>query len=1457
MIKKIISYSVHNKLLVAIFMLAWTGWGLWSLSGLPIDAVPDITDNQVRVITTSPTLATQEVEQFVTYPVELAMANLPGVREIRSVSKMGLSVVTIVFEDSMGTYKPRQLVSEQLKKAEHEIPSEFGSPELAPITTGLGEIYQYSLVVDEVYRDKYSLTELRTIQDWIVRRQLTGIDGVVEINSTGGKVKQYEVAVNPEVLRSMDLSISDVFDALERNNSNTGGSYVEKGPEALFIRGEGLADSIQDIRKIVVDTRKGVPVLVGDIAEVGFGHAVRFGAMTRNGEGESVGGQVLMLKGENSNEVINNVKKRINEIRPSLPKGVEIVPFIDRTKLIGNTTSTVTENLVIGALIVVFFLVLLLGNIRSGLIVASVIPLSMLFAIGLMNVFGISANLMSLGALDFGIIVDGAVIIVEFTSYLITSSRAELGSIRGDKLSRRIDELAVESGSRMMSSAFFGQLIILIVFVPIITLSGVEGKMFRPMAFTFGFAIIGAILLCLTYVPAASAFFLKSDKSGELQISQRIMDTLTYRIYNPVIVSALRYKGIVITSAVLMLAASLLIFARMGGEFIPQLDEGDLAIHPITKPGTSLSRVIKNNTELERILLKEFPEVKQVVSRIGTAEIPTDPMSLEMSDLFIILKDKDEWVTAESKDELVEEIRNKLSVLPGVDFTFSQPIEMRFNELMTGVREDIAVKIYGDDLDTLARLGRQASNLISGIPGISDINLEQTIGLPQLRVRYKRNRMARYGVNVENVNTLITSAYAGAGAGVIYEGERRFDLVTRLDGDYRNDLDSIRNLYVETYDGEHVPLSEIAEISYTEGPAQISRDNTRRRIVIGVNAGERDIQSIVEEIRDELDSELHLPSGYNISFGGEFENLERAKSRLAFAVPLSLSLIFILLYFSLKSVRYSLLVFSAIPLATIGGVLALWIRGMPFSISSGVGFIVLFGIAVLNGIILISFFNELKDAGIKDTNRRILMGTRQRLRPVLLTAATDLFGFLPMAVSTAAGAEVQRPVATVVIGGLISSTILTLLILPVLYSIMEGLESKRKFSLTAPASVLIVLMLLSVPAVARNTKNSGIPLRVSQESAVEMALEKIPEMRAAKLETERKKALKGTSFDLPPTRFSVSREEAGNGRSGIESIAIQQEMDFPLKYFKRSEAAEISSDIARTKQEITRIELEREVRLVWQEWRYNIELVRLYERQADILDNLPRAAKLSYEEGEISNLERLRLESVYREVQAKLNSARTDLSVAERKLRNLLLTDQPFAPESDDYIVAEPVQNFKSQVKNHPLLEEKQKKVELREAETEVDRSDYWPDLFAGYKLQRIDEEDGFYAVEVGMRIPLWFGAIRNRVKAGEIKERIAESRLETTRLRINTGYYEALETWKKRKIQYDLQHERLQELGKELRRTAERRYKEGDIDYATYTNNMQQAIEIEKNWLDSVMKLNKSVAELNYYLKNTAGGSN
>ncbi|MDZ7691782.1 MAG: CusA/CzcA family heavy metal efflux RND transporter [Balneolaceae bacterium] len=832
MIDRIITYSVRNKLIIGLLTLALVGWGIYSLTQVSVDAVPDITDNQVRVITTAPNLATQEVEQFITYPVELSMANLPGVKEMRSVSKLGLSVVTIVFEENMGTYLPRQLVSEQLKEAEEQIPGHMGTPKMAPITTGLGEIYQYILDVEPGYEDQYDAMELRSIQDWIVRRQLSGIPGVVEVNSWGGFLKEYEIAVNPEKLRSMDITLSEIYEALESNNENTGGSYIEKGSETFFIRGQGQVHTLEDIESIVVKTEQNIPVTVADLADVRFGHAVRYGAITANGEGEKVGGQLLMLKGENTAEVIEHIKERISQVRQNLPEGITLEPFLDRTELIDKTTATVTENLTLGGLIVIFVLVLLIGNFRSGLIVASVIPLSMLFALGMMNLFDVSANLMSLGAIDFGIIIDGAVIIVEFTLFQLTTKTDVLSKLSGRERRNKIDELTISSSSRMMRSAIFGQVIILIVFIPILSLTGIEGKMFTPMALTFGFAMLGAMILCLTYVPMISSLFLNENVKEKNGISQSVMNFF-HRLYEPAIRFALRRKGIILGTALVLFGAALVMFLRMGGEFIPQLDEGDFAIHPLVKPGTSLSQTVETNTRLEQILMDEFPdEIEQVVSRIGTGEVPNDPMSMEMSDLIVVLHDKEQWTRTDSKEELAEQMKTEMSAVPGVNFAFSQPIEMRFNELMTGVRSDVAVKIYGEDLDVLFEKANEAAGIIGGIPGAADINVEQITGLPQMVVDYNRDKLAQYGLNIDDVNNAVQTAFSGGKTGVVFEGERRFDMVVRLQEPFRRDIDHLRNLYVSLPNGEQVPLQEVADVNFQEGPAQISRDDTQRRIVV-------------------------------------------------------------------------------------------------------------------------------------------------------------------------------------------------------------------------------------------------------------------------------------------------------------------------------------------------------------------------------------------------------------------------------------------------------------------------------------------------------------------------------------------------------------------------------------------------------------------------------------------------
>ena len=1039
MIDGIIKFSIHNKLLIGLMVIGLSAWGVYSFRHIPIDAVPDITTNQVQVITQSPTLATQEVEQFVTFPIEIAMSNLPDVVEIRSISRFGISVVTVVFEEDVDIYLARQLISEQLKIAESDIPEGFGSPELGPITTGLGEVYQYILHTAPGYDSVYSVMDLRTINDWIVIRQLAGTPGVIETSGWGGHLKQYEVAVNPHRLNSMNISIAEVFEALEKNNENTGGSYIEKQYNTYFIRGEGLVKSLADIEKIVVKTVNGIPVLIRDIAKVGFGTAPRYGAITWNGHGEVVGGQALMLKGENSFEVVNAVKERIEQIKKSLPEGVVLEPFIDRSELIGRAVNTVTHNLVIGGMIVIFIIVLLLGNFRGGLIVASTIPLSMLIALGLMNMFGVSANLMSLGALDFGIIVDGAVIIVESMVFYLS-----VHFVRGRKFTRKErDTIALKSSSKMMRSAFFGQLIILIVFIPIVTLSGIEGKMFRPMAQTVIFAMLGAILLSLTYVPMMSALFLRMRKTDKKTFADRVMAVFT-SIIDPFIRFGLKFKWLTLSIAIGLVIVAASLFSRLGGEFMPVLEEGDFALHQILPPGSSLRQSIEVSKLIQKTLLDKFPEVETVVSKIGTSEIPTDPMPIEVGDIMVKMRPKEEWVSASTKEEMFEKMEIELSKIPGVQYEFTQPIQMRFNELIAGVREDIAIKIFGENPEVLFQKANEVRQIIQNIEGIGDLRVEQTQGLPQMVVTYERNKIAQYGLNIRDLNNTLRTAFAGRTAGVVFEGEKRFDLVLRLETDSRQNIDDIRHLFVSLPNGNQIPLKEVARIELIDGPMQISRENAKRRITIGLNARNRDIESLIEEVQDKLDAELKLPPGYYLAYGGTFQNLQEAKERLLIAVPVALALIFVLVFFALKSLRQTIMIYMSIPMAAIGGVFSLWLLDMPFSISAGVGFIVLAGVAVLNGLVLISSLNELRAEGMTNMYDLILQGTKRRIRPILLTASTDVLGFLPMALSSAAGAEVQRPLATVVIGGLITATLLTLIILPVLYSIFSGPNTPSK-----------------------------------------------------------------------------------------------------------------------------------------------------------------------------------------------------------------------------------------------------------------------------------------------------------------------------------------------------------------------------------------------------------------------------
>lgn len=1031
MFQKLIEFSIRNKPVVLILTAALMAWGGWSLSELPFDSTPDITDNQVQIVTQAPSLGAQEVEQYITAPMETAFANIPRIRERRSISRGGLSVITLVFNEDADIYWARQQVSQQLEEAADLIPEGAGTPSLGPISTGLGEIYHYTIRAGKGYEDRYTLSDLRTIQDWIVRKQLSGTPGVAEVSGWGGFVKQYEIAVDADRLNAAGLTVTDLYEAVEAGNGNTGGGYIEHGSSQYFIRGIGMASSTADIGSIPVKTENGVTVLVRDIADVRIGSATRFGAVTRNGEGEVVAGITLMLKGENFQDVIARVKERMSQIQKSLPEGVVIEPFIDRTLLVDRVTGTITRNLVEGGLIVIFILVLFLGNVRAGFVTASVIPLSMLFAFGMMRLFGVSGNLMSLGAIDFGLIVDGAVIIVEAVCRHIAVSKDKY---KGRRLTQaEMDGEVLSSASAIRKSAAFGEIIIMMVYVPLFTLVGIEGKMFRPMAMTVFFAILGAFILSLTYVPVASSLLLSRRPEHRRSLSDRMMERLE-ALYRPVLDRCLSHSRTFICSMAVLFGISLLVLGRMGGEFIPTLEEGDFAAELSMEQGTSLSRMVSTCTQAEKLLKDNFPEVKQAVTRIGSAEIPTDPMPVERADMMIALKPKAEWTSASTTAELMEKMEQTLRIIPGLDAEMSQPIQMRTNELVTGIKQDVAIRVYGDDLDKLTAAARRIASLIRDVRGVTEPVVERVTGLPQVQVVYDRDRLARYGISVNDANRVLRTAFAGERAGYVFENDRRFDIVVRMDDNLRNDRGSLEGLHLPLPGGGSVPLAQVADIRTEEAPAQITREDGQRRIYVGFNVRGRDVESAIGEIQSILDERLQLPEGYRYTYGGRFEHLNEAKARLSVAVPVALLIILCLLYATLKSLRETLFVFSAIPLSAIGGIFALWLRGMPFSISAGVGFIALFGVAVLNGIVLIGQFNTFEREGISDVRERIFRGSMLRLRPVLMTALVASLGFLPMALSNGDGAEVQRPLATVVIGGLATATVLTLLVLPAVYN---------------------------------------------------------------------------------------------------------------------------------------------------------------------------------------------------------------------------------------------------------------------------------------------------------------------------------------------------------------------------------------------------------------------------------------
>ncbi len=1447
---RVIHFSIYNKLVIGFFTLALIAWGIYSAAHLPIDAQPDITNNQVQISTNAPTLGAQEVEQYITAPIELSLANIPRVIESRSISRSGLSVVTVVFDDKADIYWARQQVAEHLKEAEAEIPKDAGTPVMSPISTGLGEIYQYIIKPKPGYEKKYTATDLRTIQDWIVTRQLAGTPGVAEINGWGGYVKQYEVAVNNEQLNAMNITIPELYTALQNNNENTGGSYIEQQNNAYFIRGLGKVNSLADIEKIVVKNVNGIPVLIRDVATVQYGTATRYGAVTYNGKGEVVAGVVLMLKGENFNEVIQHVKERMVQIQKSLPEGIVIEPIIDRTELVGRAIGTVEHNLIEGALIVIFVLVLLLGNWRAGLIVASVIPLAMLFAISLMRLFGVSGNLMSLGAIDFGLIVDGAVIIVEATLHHLYS--------RSDKnllTKQQMDEEVYHFASKIRTSAAFGEIIILIVYLPILALVGIEGKMFRPMAETVAFAILGAFILSLTYVPMVSALFLSKKTAHKRSISDRIIEGIQ-RFYLPLLNASFKMKKLIVAVSIILLVITYFAFKGLGGEFIPTLEEGDFAVELRLGQGTSLSSTIEVYSKAEKILLQRIPEIKTVVTRIGTAEIPTDPMPIEGGDMMLAMKPKDEWKTATTQQQMIEKIEEALAVIPGLAGEVSQPMQMRFNELISGIKQDVAIKIFGDNIDELVTQSNKVAAIVSKVEGVTEPYIEKVSGLPQILVDYNRDQLAQYGLSISDVNMVLKTAYAGNVAGVVFEGEKRFDMVIRLVENQRQDMTEIQNLFVPLPSGGKIPLSEVATISLKNAPAQVSRENGKRRIFVGFNIRGRDVESVVKEIQELLTQKLKLPAGYYITYGGQFENLQAAKQRLSIAVPVALLLIIILLYFTFHSMGQALLIFTAVPLSAIGGVLALLIRGMPFSISAGVGFIALFGVAVLNGIVLISQFNHLKQEGISDIYERVRQGTLIRLRPVIMTASVASLGFLPMAISTSAGAEVQKPLATVVIGGLLTATILTLIVLPNLYILFSGEGKRRKMK---PITTTLIIIFFMGTCLFASTHAMAQAKPITLQDALNTALQNNLQIKSANLSVQQQAALQASAFDVPRTELMLQQSPSDIGDMD-NSIGVVQPFSLPVVYRNQAKLLKSQTELAKGELNLTNFEITKKVQLSYIGFQYSFERLRMLNRLDSIYRKFKERAELRQQVGETSNLEKYTAQNKYYEIQLQIKQAKIDLQTAEISLQNLLNVREDLQPVDSPLTKLSLRVNPDTTFSNHPQLQLHDQQLIVANAEYQLERSRRLPDFNIGYFHQFI--LPGFNPAnvkreytpgtriagfQIGTTVPLFSKAQKAKINAAKINTAVVQSQTLSAKATLQTQYLTQYNEYLKQKEGLDYYEQLGLTQADEIIRISEISYRLGEIGYVEYIQNLTMAFDTKLKYLEALNLYNQAIIELNY----------
>lgn len=1448
MLNRIIDFSIKNKLIIGLFLIALIGYGAFQLSKLPIDAVPDITNNQVQVITVAPSFGATDIERLVTFPIEQINSNIPGLIEIRSFSRFGLSLVTIVFDDETDIYWARQQVAERLQQIKGIIPSEIGNPELAPVTTGLGEIYQYVVRPKKGYENKYSAIELRTIQDWIIRRQLLGVKGVAEISSFGGKLKQYEIVVEPNKLKSFGITINDVFKALENNNQNTGGSYIEKGPAVLYIRSEGLIGSIDDINTISIkSTSNGTPLFIKDVAKVQIGHATRYGAICFDDKGEVAGAIVMMLKGANSNDVIIKVKERIAQIQKTLPEGVVIEPFLDRTKMVNNAIGTVETNLLEGALIVIFVLVLFLGNFRAGLLVASVIPLAMLFAVIMMNTFGVSGNLMSLGALDFGLIVDGAVIIVEAVMHQLSHSKkfSSLNVISQKEMDSEVNL----SASKMMNSAVFGQIIILVVYLPIFTLQGIEGKMFKPMAQTVAFALLGAFILSLTYIPMMSTLFLSKKIKHKKNISDRWMEKIE-RFYQHKLETIIQFPKTIIVSVVSLFIIAIVILSQLGGEFIPALEEGDFAVETRVLTGSNLNTTIANTQKAAHILKTKFQEVEKVVTKIGSGEVPTDPMPMDAADMMVILKDKKEWTNAETFNELAEKMGKALNDVPGVTYSFQYPVQMRFNELMTGAKQDVVCKIFGENLDTLAYYADKLGKIVNSVNGAQDLYVEPVTGIPQIIIEYNRAAIAQYNLSISEINKAVNTAFAGQSSGIVFEGEKRFDLVVRLDNQKRNELEDVKNLLIQTPQGSQIPLYQLAKIEIKDGPNQIQREDAKRRIIVGFNVRGRDVQSIVNELQQKVNKQIKFPTGYYPTYGGAFENLNAAKNRLSIAVPVSLVLIFLLLYFAFNSIKHGLLIYSAIPLSAIGGVFALGLRGMPFSISAGIGFIALFGVAVLNGIVLIAEFNRLKTEGLTDLKRIVIMGTKVRLRPVLMTAFVASLGFLPMAISNGAGAEVQRPLATVVIGGLLLATFLTLFVLPVLYILFETRSDKNKNGVNIPATFLMIIICFSFSNKITAQKN------ITLQAAIDTALKNNLLVKSEKLKADYQKQQIKTANNIPQTVVNAGYGQI-NSAFYDNQFGLTQTFNFPLVYAKHKTLLNEEWKSSLINVSLKEAEIKRNVTLIFCQLQSFALKQSLLLQNDSLYSDFLKKAELKFKSGESNILEKTTAETQRGQIAIQLQQLNQTYDVLKLEFQLLLNSKESYIAVNADSKLNMTVNTDVTSITQHPSINLLKQQQQISFANTKLEKSKLLPDISVMYNnmsMKGTGADDVVYtgssrfqSAQIGLGIPLFYGAQRARIKSAKTNQLFQENNIQIGLKEMENEFSKALlqyETTKKTLEYYEVIGLKNATL---ISTTATKQFSNGEINYLEWVMLMNQSISLQNDYINSLYLFNESVVQLNY----------